>query len=209
MSLPILNLFSKSKEAESVPSRLIVELPMRVFHSLMALSFAGAYLTAEIERFRLVHISLGYTLFGLVVFRVIWGLIGPRQSRLASIWRKLKAIQNLHQLMNASMAATALLTLCVSFFITASGYVFYNEMAGEWMGEIHEFFGNCLLVLVLAHLSLIVILMLTKNSKGLRPMWSGQKAGLGPHLAKSNHLIVATLLSLCVIAFLWFQFTAI
>ena len=110
MSLPILNLFSKSKEAESVPSRLIVELPMRVFHSLMVLSFAGAYLTAEIERFRLVHISLGYTLFGLVVFRVIWGLIGPRQSRLASIWRKLKAIQKLHQLMNASMAATALLT---------------------------------------------------------------------------------------------------
>jgi cytochrome b len=183
-------------------------MPMRVFHSLMAFSFTGAYLTAEIERLRWVHISLGYTLFGLVVFRLIWGFLGPRQSRLAGTWRKLTAIQNFRQLMNASMAATALLTLCVAFFITASGYVFYIEMAGEWMEEIHEFFANFMLVLVLVHLSLIGILMATQNSQAIRPMWSGRKAGLGPHLAKSNHVIVATLLSLCVIAFLWFQFTA-
>lgn len=140
MSLNILNLFSKSEVATAAPSRRIVEMPMRVFHSLMALSFTGAYLTAEIERFRLLHVSLGYTLFGLVIFRLIWGFLGPRQSRLTGTWRKLTAIQNLRQLMNASMAATALLTLSIALLITASGYVFYSEMAGEWMGEIHEFF---------------------------------------------------------------------
>ena len=63
------------------PSRRIVELPMRLFHTFMAISFAGAYITAESERFRLLHVSLGYTLFGLVVFRVLWGMMGPRQSR--------------------------------------------------------------------------------------------------------------------------------
>ena len=95
-----------------------------------------------------------------------------------------------------------------SLFITASGYIFYSEMAGEWMEEIHEFFGNFMLVLVLVHLSQIGILMATQNSQSMRPMWSGRKSGLGPHLAKSNHVIVATLLSLCVIAFLGLQFTA-
>lgn len=56
------------------PSRRIVEMPMRLFHTFMALSFVGAYMTAESERFRLVHVSLGYTLFGLVVFRLLWGI---------------------------------------------------------------------------------------------------------------------------------------
>jgi len=207
MSLNILNLFSKSEVATAAPSRRIVEMPMRVFHSLMALSFTGAYLTAEIERFRLLHVSLGYTLFGLVIFRLIWGFLGPRQSRLTGTWRKLTAIQNLRQLMNASMAATALLTLSIALFITASGYVFYSEMAGEWMGEIHEFFGNFMLALVLVHLVLIGILKVTQHSQDIRPMWSGRKAGVGPDLAKSNHVTVASLLSLCVIAFLWFQLT--
>jgi len=51
----------------ATPSRRIVELPMRLFHTFMAISFVGAYITAESERFRLLHVSLGYTLFGLVI----------------------------------------------------------------------------------------------------------------------------------------------
>ena len=49
---------------------------MRVFHWLMVLSFAGAYLTAESERWRLLHVTLGYTMAGLVAFRILWGLVG-------------------------------------------------------------------------------------------------------------------------------------
>ncbi len=183
-------------------------MPMRVFHGLMALSFTGAYLTAESETFRLMHVSLGYTLFGLVIFRIVWGFLGPRQSNLAATWRKITIISNKRQILSAGMAGTALLTLGVSLLIAVSGYLFYNEMAGEWMAEIHEFFGNFLLSLVLLHLSLIGFLFVTNNSQSLRPMWSGKKAGTGPNLAKSNHLLIATLLCLSVMTFLWFQFTA-
>ncbi|MEY3410286.1 MAG: hypothetical protein RIS02_2013, partial [Pseudomonadota bacterium] len=62
---------TSSSSIPGTPSRRIVEMPMRLFHTLMALSFLGAYLTAESERFRLLHMSLGYTLFGLVVFRLL------------------------------------------------------------------------------------------------------------------------------------------
>ena len=37
---------------------------MRVFHWLLVLSFAGAFVTAESERWRLVHVTLGYTVAG-------------------------------------------------------------------------------------------------------------------------------------------------
>ncbi len=43
---------------------------MRVFHWLMVLAFAGAWLTGDGERWRLAHVTLGYTMAGLVGFRV-------------------------------------------------------------------------------------------------------------------------------------------
>lgn len=67
-----------SGSAPSVPSsaatprpatRRVVDDATRMLHWLMALSFTGAYITADGERWRLVHVTLGYTLAGLLVAR--------------------------------------------------------------------------------------------------------------------------------------------
>ena len=51
------------------PTKILVwDAPVRVFHWLLVLSFAGAYFTADIERWRLARVSLGYTLGGLVAW---------------------------------------------------------------------------------------------------------------------------------------------
>ena len=63
---------------------LVWDLPLRVFHWLLALSFAGAFLTAEAERFRDVHVVLGYTFLGLLAFRLVWGVAGSRYARFRS-----------------------------------------------------------------------------------------------------------------------------
>ena len=65
-------------------SVLVWDVPVRVFHWLMVLSFLGAYVTAESERWRLLHVTLGYTMAGLVVFRLLWGLVGTRYARFTS-----------------------------------------------------------------------------------------------------------------------------
>jgi cytochrome b len=60
-------------------SRILVwDLPLRVFHWLLAISFAGALLTAESERVRDLHVLLGYTVVGLLGFRILWGFLGTR-----------------------------------------------------------------------------------------------------------------------------------
>src|SRR5690606_30720885 len=41
------------------------DLPVRVFHWMLAVSFAGAYALSESERLRNVHVMLGYTVLGL------------------------------------------------------------------------------------------------------------------------------------------------
>ena len=75
--------------AAAQPSRRVIDAPTRMFHWLFALSFVGAYLTAEGERLRMLHVTLGYTLAGLLVFRLVYGLVGPRQVRLSALWSKL------------------------------------------------------------------------------------------------------------------------
>ena len=59
---------------------LVWDLPTRIFHWTLALSFAGAYLTGESERWRDFHMLLGYTVLGLIAFRLVWGFVGPRYA---------------------------------------------------------------------------------------------------------------------------------
>ncbi len=73
-------------------TRRVVDATTRMLHWLMALSFTAAYITADGERWRLVHVTLGYTLAGLVVARLLWGVFGPRQVRMSVLWRKLQGL---------------------------------------------------------------------------------------------------------------------
>ena len=205
-------------------SRRVTDAATRMQHWLMALSFTGAYLSAEGERWRLVHVTLGYTLAGLLVFRVLWGLFGPRQARLSVLGRKLQGLPGwLKSLTSLSapgalapvwrqgqnllmaLAVTLILTLVVP--LSLSGYAIWDEWGGDWLEELHEFFSNALLVAVLAHIGLIVLLSALRRKNQALPMLTGRVAGAGPDLAKRNHGLLAALVLACVLAFWGWQWT--
>jgi cytochrome b len=71
---------------------LVLDAPVRVFHWLTVLCFVGAYITAESETWRLLHVTLGYTMAGLVAFRVVWGVGGTRYARFGSFVRGPRAV---------------------------------------------------------------------------------------------------------------------
>ena len=66
---------------------LVWDAPVRTFHWLMVISFVGAYLSAESETWRLLHVTLGYTMGGLIGFRLVWGVLGTRYARFGSFVR--------------------------------------------------------------------------------------------------------------------------
>jgi len=71
-----------AENTQASPAAILVwDVPVRVFHWLLVVCFAGAYLTSENEEWRLVHVTLGYTMAGLIVFRLVWGFIGSRYAR--------------------------------------------------------------------------------------------------------------------------------
>ncbi len=200
----------------TTPTRRVTDAPTRVFHWLFALCFTGAYLTAESEHWRLVHVTLGYTLAGLLAFRIVWGLVGPRQARLGLLLRKLSGLKpwlasaragqfNGRQAQNLGMALAVLALMVAVVPLTLSGYATYNEWGGDLVGEVleetHELFANGMLALVLGHIGLIALLSLLRRTNAARPMLTGRIPGAGPDLAQRNHGFVAALLIAAVVGF--------
>lgn len=57
---------------------------VRVFHWSLVVAFAIAWLTADEGQ---VHEIAGYTVAGLVAFRLVWGFVGSRYARFAQFLR--------------------------------------------------------------------------------------------------------------------------
>lgn len=197
------------------PGRRVTDAPTRMFHWLFALSFVGAYLTAESEHWRLLHLTLGYSFGGLLVFRLLYGLLGPRQVGLGLLWRKLGAAPawlrslpsgavNWRQGQHLAMALAVVLMLALVVPLTLSGYAtdqgWGDALGGDWLEETHEFFANAFLFVVGAHLGLIALLSLLRRQNLALPMLTGRVAGSGPSPVQHNRSWLAALLLLAVLA---------
>ena len=208
-------------------TRRVVDAPTRVFHALFALSFLGAYLTAEGERLRLLHVTLGYTMAGLLVSRVLYGLVGPRHARLSGLLRKTTGLApwlnsvwgawrqsattpvNWRQGQNLLMALAIVSLLALVAPLTLSGYGTYNEwgdfLGGDWLGEVHELIGNTFLAVVLCHVGLVVLLSVLRRKNMAAQMLTGRVEGPGPDLVKRNLVWLAALVLVAVIGFWTWQ----
>ena len=167
---------------------LVWDLPVRIFHWLLAFSFFGAYLTAESARWARVHITLGYTVAGLVVFRLAWGLVGTRTARFASFVRGPRAAvaylrslftrQPQHHLGHNPAAAWAIVGLLgLAVGVTATGWAGYQGLGGDWLGEVHETTANLMLALVGVHVVAVIVSSWLHREPLVRAMLTGRKPG--------------------------------
>lgn len=218
-SNPILGGVARPQSPEqrtAARGRRTVDAPTRMFHWLFALSFAGAWLTGDSERWRALHVTLGYTLAGLLVFRLAYGLFGPRQAGLAALWRRVRGLPawlrtlvpgaapggvgwRQGQNLLVGIAIVALLVGAVP--LALSGYATWAEWGGEWLEEVHEFMANAMLAVVLVHVGLIAATSALRRQNLARPMLTGRVPGNGPDLVTRNRAGLAVALLLAVLAF--------
>lgn len=192
---------------------LVWDLPVRVFHWLLAASFLVAYVTSEGERWRLVHVTAGYTMAGLVAFRLLWGFAGTRHARFASFLRRpaaaldyLKGLAAGHPAHhvghNPAGGWAVVLLLGLSALAAASGWAVYNDLGPEALEEVHEFAGNALLAVVIVHLLAVVASSVLHRENLVAAMLSGRKPGSAADGATSARRGVAVLLLAAVLG-LW------
>ena len=204
---------SSASPAEKV---LVWDMPVRLFHWLMVLCFAGAYLTAETERWRLVHVTLGYTMAGLVAFRLIWGLVGTRHARFASFVRGPAAVlryvrslpsgQPEHHLgHNPAGALAIMLILGLTAAVTSTGWANFNEMGGEWLEETHEVLANLMLIIIGVHVAGVWLSSRLHKENLVRAMVTGYKSGQPQKGIPRAWASLAALMLVAVLAFWWQQ----
>lgn len=195
---------------------LVWDAPVRVFHWLMVLSFAGAYLTAENDHWRLLHVTFGYTMAGLVVFRILWGIVGTRHARFADFVRGPGAVMRYlggllrgrpehHTGHNPAGAMAVLVLLLLTLATGASGWATYHQIGGDLMEELHEGIANVMLAVIVFHVAGVVVSSWLHRENLVAAMISGRKNGEPAQGVSSARRGVAVVMLLVVAGFWWFQ----
>lgn len=198
------------------PRRILVwDAPVRVFHWLMVAAFAGAWLTAESERWRMVHVTLGWTMAGLVAFRLLWGVVGPKTARFSSFVRGpgavlryvgslLRGRPETHVGHNPAGAVAIVALLALAGVTTASGWLAYAEAGGEWLADLHEGAAGAMLALVVVHVAGVALSSVLHHENLVGAMITGRKRGRGEDGIRRAWTPVALLL-VAGVALLWWR----
>lgn len=211
-----MNATTSSREGSPThPGEITVwDLPTRIFHWSLAFSFAGAFITAEADGWRSVHIMLGYTLLGLLVFRLLWGMVGSRYARFSafvtgpaktkSYLASLLARQPEHHVGHNPAGALAIIALIgLGLLISLSGLATVNELGGTaWshsLEELHEGAANVMLAVVFIHIAGVLVSSLLHRENLVGAMLAGNKRGNPESSIGSRHRLVGATLLLAII----------
>ena len=171
------------------------DLPTRLFHWAIVLIVPALWWTHQIDRLDL-HILLGETMMGLVLFRLIWGVIGSSTARFAGFVRGPGAV--LRHLRGKSAAAfghnplggwnviAMLLLLAVQVWLglfvsdedglncgPLSHLISYD--AARILAHRHETLFYILLGFIALHVGAILYYLLVKRDNLVAPMVSGRR----------------------------------
>lgn len=173
---------------------------VRLFHWGLAGAFTVAYLTED--HFLTPHTYAGYTALALVAIRLVWGVIGSRHARFTDFVRRpstviaylkdaiaLRAERHLgHNPAGGAMVVALLIAItltALSGMATLGAVEFSGPLApyvsgighdgAEALEEIHEFFANFTLLLVLAHLAGVALASFQHGENLPRSMLTGRK----------------------------------
>jgi len=173
---------------------------IRIFHWSLVAGLILAYITED--DLLTLHTWAGYVVLGLVIARILWGLIGSRHARFSdfvfsprTIIAYLKDTLQLRArryLGHNPAGGAMVIMMIVSLLVTCvTGVVLYGaeEGAGPLAGlasqfshdwaegfeEAHEFFANFSLFLVFLHVAGVIVESLLHRENLVRSMIHGNK----------------------------------
>ncbi|MDG2538805.1 cytochrome b/b6 domain-containing protein [Dyella jiangningensis] len=198
---------------------LVWDAPVRVTHWAMVICFFGAYLTAEEDKLRSLHVALGYTLAILVAFRLFWGVIGTRYSLFKNFVRGPRAVGRYvrtllagrpkHYVGHNPAGALAIVTLLgMAALVTASGWMTYRQGDGGWAEEFHELVANLMLVVVGVHVIGVLTGSWLHHENLIGAMISGRKPGNPADSIERAMWLVAAILCGILVEFWWLLWTS-
>ncbi len=176
-------------ESQTLNNQVLIrvwEIPVRVFHWLLFLSFVIAWVTAEEVAW--LHQLSGYTIACLIAFRLVWGFVGNEYARFGSfLYHPTKILRFLLDTIhlrakryighNPAGGAMAILLLLTLILIVVTGQMMTMDYwwGSESLEDVHEAGANGALMLVFLHLAGVLIASIEHKENLVRAMVSGVK----------------------------------
>jgi cytochrome b len=173
---------------------------VRFFHWSLATAFLVAFATGE--EILSIHSWAGYLIFSLLVIRFFWGFIGSRHARFSDfVYRPVEVVGFLKDTLrlrarryighNPAGGAMVILLMISLLMTTVSGILLFGaaehagpvanwfaQGGGVWgdiLEEVHEFFANFSMLLVVVHIIGVIVESLIHRENLVSAMLSGFK----------------------------------
>ena len=175
------------------------DAPTRLFHWLLVLLLPASYVSAELGWMDL-HLQFGYAVLALLLFRIVWGVIGSDTARFshflaspAAVWRHLAAFRRRapdtqvgHNAAGGWMVLLLLLLIAIELVsglgandglgVVAGPLARHlSDRASDLLTVVHGFTMNLILAAVALHVMAVVLYAVVKRQDLVRPMITGKK----------------------------------
>jgi len=193
---------------------LIWDWPVRIGHWLLVGAFALAWITGDSEEWRLVHAFAGGTVISVVLFRLLWGVVGTQHARFTSFMRGPQAVVDyLRGLLrgeasnyaghNAAGGWAIIALLVLGLLVGASGWLVYQDIGGEWFEEAHEVLASGMLAVAAVHVAGVIVSSLAHRENLVRAMLTGMKRGRTDEAISSTEPLAVLVLLISTVICAW------
>ena len=176
------------------------DVPVRVFHWTLVLLIVSQITTVSLGGNAMeYHVLGGYSILALVLFRIVWGVVGTRHARFANFMRGPLSVFRYARSLTGSthekhpghnpLGGWSVIAMLASVLVQAVSGLFAddenatsgalrkyvsNDVAGT-LGAIHEANALVLLTLICIHMGAIWFYLVKKKENLIVPMFSGFK----------------------------------
>lgn len=186
-------------------------LPTRVFHWLFALLILLAFLTDD-DHLLTYHAAIGYSLLIVLLFRLVWGVLGPKYSKFKDFNLNKNALKQFlknpikanHNEPGHNPAASYLMItmIVVAIIVIVTGALAFGIQEGkgifsflntsffkkmELFEEIHETLANFFIALIVFHLAGVIMdKLFHPQYETLKSIFTGYKQMQEEYSVKTN-----------------------
>ena len=158
------------------------DVPLRLFHWLLVLAVALAFLSSEEESpLNQWHVLAGWIVGILIVFRLVWGFVGGEHSRFANFIRPSRISDHVIGLFRGRAEPTLghnpLGGISVIILLAlAAATVWTGAFGNEATEDLHGFIGWTLLAFVGLHVAAVLLMSLVERENLVGAMITGKKS---------------------------------
>ncbi|MBV1910322.1 MAG: cytochrome b/b6 domain-containing protein [Kangiellaceae bacterium] len=224
-------LLLNKKQNMASNKKLVWDLPLRLFHWLFAVSILASWYTAEQEGELIeLHMQLGYFILGLVIFRLVWGVVGTKHSRFehffpkpSTIYIYLKTLRHTEESKHAGhnpLGSLMVILMITLILLQAVSGLFVNDdifSSGPYYGVvskgveqammfIHHNAFDLMIAAIGLHISTIFYYRFHRKVDLITPMINGKKPAI--EISKDDEIshskiIAAIIVTIAVTAFIY------